>query len=94
MAKLPTRQEETLGGFIVHGIPFPVETDPEALEFLKKMRPIQIEQEKFIEELQELIEMYEEMERQAGGPPSGNGPSSNPATAEVLLREMFVQILP
>lgn len=45
MTKLPTRQEETLGGFIVHGIPFPVETDPEALAFLKKMQPIQIEQE-------------------------------------------------
>ena len=45
MAKLPSRQEETLGGFIVHGIPFPVETDPESLAFLKKMQPIQIEQE-------------------------------------------------
>jgi uncharacterized OB-fold protein len=45
MAKLPTRQEETLGGFIVHGIPFPVETDPESLAFLKRMQPIQIEQE-------------------------------------------------
>lgn len=45
MTKLPTRQEETLGGFIVHGIPFPVETDPEGLAFLKKMQPIQIEQE-------------------------------------------------
>ena len=28
--------------------------------------------------------MYEEMERQAGGPPSGNGPSSNPATQSGL----------
>jgi uncharacterized OB-fold protein len=45
MAKLPTRQEETLGGFVVHGIPFPVETDPESLAFLKQMQPIQIEQE-------------------------------------------------
>jgi uncharacterized OB-fold protein len=34
-----------MGGFIVHGIPFPVETDPDSLAFLKKMRPIQIEQE-------------------------------------------------
>jgi len=45
MTKLPSRREETLGGYIVHGIPFPVETGPEALEFLKKMAPIQIEQD-------------------------------------------------
>lgn len=44
MTKLPDRREETLGGFIVHGIPFPLETDPDALAFLKKMAPIQIEQ--------------------------------------------------
>jgi uncharacterized OB-fold protein len=45
MSKLPSHREETLGGYIVHGIPFPVDTDPEALTFLKKMAPIQIEQE-------------------------------------------------
>ena len=45
MAKLPSKREETLGGYIVHGIPFPIETDPESLAFLKKMAPIQIEQE-------------------------------------------------
>lgn len=45
MAELPDRKEETLGGFVVHGIPFPVDTDPESLAFLKKMAPIQIEQE-------------------------------------------------
>jgi uncharacterized OB-fold protein len=45
MAKLPARKDETLGGYIVHGVPFPVHTDEEALEFLKKMAPIQIEQE-------------------------------------------------
>ena len=44
MAKLPERREETLGGYIVHGLPFPVNTDPDSLEFLKKMAPIQIEQ--------------------------------------------------
>jgi uncharacterized protein len=44
MTKLPDRRDETLGGFIVHGIPFPLETGPEALAFLKKMAPIQIEQ--------------------------------------------------
>jgi uncharacterized OB-fold protein len=44
VAKLPDRRPETLGGYIVHGIPFPVETDPDALAFLKRMSPIQIEQ--------------------------------------------------
>ena len=44
MAKLPDRKEETLGGFVVHGVPFPVDTDPDALAFLKQMAPIQIEQ--------------------------------------------------
>jgi hypothetical protein len=42
MAKLPLRREETLGGYIVHGVPFPVDTDPESLAFLKKMAPIQM----------------------------------------------------
>ena len=45
MAKLPDRREESMGGFIVHGIPFPVETDPDALAFLKQLAPIQIDQE-------------------------------------------------
>ena len=42
MSKLPSKREETLGGFIVHGVPFPRETDPDALAFLKKMAPIQV----------------------------------------------------
>jgi hypothetical protein len=45
MAKLPGQRPETLGGYVVHGIPFPVETDPDALAFLKRMAPLQIEQE-------------------------------------------------
>jgi len=45
MAKLPKKRPETLGGYIVHGVPFPLETDPDALAFLKKMAPIQIEQD-------------------------------------------------
>lgn len=44
MTKLPSKRDETLGGYIVHGIPFPKDSDPEALEFLKKLSPIQIEQ--------------------------------------------------
>lgn len=45
MAKIPDRQPEKLGGYIVHGIPFPVETDPDSLAFLKRMAPLQIEQD-------------------------------------------------
>jgi uncharacterized OB-fold protein len=45
MTKLPDQRPETLGGYIVHGVPFPVDTDPDALAFLKRMTPIQIEQE-------------------------------------------------
>jgi uncharacterized protein len=45
MTKLPSKREETLGGYIVHGIPFPLETDPDSLAFLKKLAPIQIEQD-------------------------------------------------
>jgi len=36
--------EETLGGYILHNVPFPTELDEEALEGLKKMAPILIEQ--------------------------------------------------
>ena len=45
MTRLPSRRDETLGGYVIHGVPFPISTDEEALEFLKKMAPIQIEQE-------------------------------------------------
>ncbi len=45
MSKLPNKREETLGGYIVHGVPFPIETDAEGLAWLKKMTPIQIEQD-------------------------------------------------
>jgi hypothetical protein len=44
MAKLPEQAPERLGGYIVHGLPFPVETDPDSLAFLKRMAPVQIEQ--------------------------------------------------
>lgn len=45
MSKLPSKRAETLGGYIVHGIPFPVDTDPESLAFLKRLAPLQIEQD-------------------------------------------------
>ena len=43
MTKLPDQRDESLGGYIVHGVPFPVETDPDALAILKRLAPIQIE---------------------------------------------------
>lgn len=43
MTKIPSKQEETLGGTIVHNLPFPKETTPEALAWLKEMTPILIE---------------------------------------------------
>ncbi len=44
MTKLPTRRPETLGGTIVHNIPFPTLLNEETLALLKGMSPIQIEQ--------------------------------------------------
>ena len=43
MSNLHEHREETLGGYIVHGVPFPIETDPDSLAFLKRMAPLQIE---------------------------------------------------
>ncbi|MFN2195485.1 MAG: Zn-ribbon domain-containing OB-fold protein [Anaerolineales bacterium] len=45
MAKLPDKREETLGGTIVHNLPFPRQLTPEALAALNDMAPIQIEQD-------------------------------------------------
>jgi tetratricopeptide (TPR) repeat protein len=55
---------------------------------LKKERtgkPTQIEQEKYLESLQKLIEEYEEREKQSSGPPSGLGPSQSPANQSSLV---------
>ena len=38
------KRPETLGGYIVHNLPFPTEPTDEALAALKKMTPVQIEQ--------------------------------------------------
>jgi len=50
----------------------------------KTDRPVQLDQETYVEELSELIEMFEEMESQSSSAPSGNGPSSNPAANSAL----------
>jgi len=38
------KRPETLGGYIVHNLPFPTELNEETLASLKKLTPIQIEQ--------------------------------------------------
>lgn len=38
------KQPETLGGYILHNVPFPKKLSPETLRLLKEMSPIQIEQ--------------------------------------------------
>jgi uncharacterized OB-fold protein len=45
MADLPSHREETLGGYVVHTIPFPNKTDAESLARLKEMTPLTIEQD-------------------------------------------------
>ncbi len=42
--KFPAKREETLGGYILHAVPFPTELNDETLASLKHMTPIQIEQ--------------------------------------------------
>lgn len=54
---------------------------------LRKQRtddPVQLDQENYVEELQTLIEMFEKLENQSGGKPSGNGQSSAPADQSAL----------
>lgn len=45
MTKLKSQRDETLGGYVVHNLPFPVQITPETLQILKKLAPITIEQE-------------------------------------------------
>jgi hypothetical protein len=47
-------------------------------------KPTQLDQERYLEELQQLIEEYQERENQSGGAASGLGPSANPATQSAL----------
>jgi predicted negative regulator of RcsB-dependent stress response len=47
--------------------------------------PVQTEQKTFITELDRLIEMYQEMEKQKSGNPSGNQRSSGPASHSALV---------
>jgi uncharacterized OB-fold protein len=42
--QIPNKREETLGGYILHNVPFPRELNEKTLAMLKEMAPIQIEQ--------------------------------------------------
>lgn len=44
MSSQAPKQEETLGGAIVHGLPFPKDLDAEALHSLKQFAPLRVEQ--------------------------------------------------
>jgi len=50
----------------------------------KTDKPVQLDQESYLEELDELIEMFQEMEKQSSGPASGLGPSNSPAASSSL----------
>ena len=50
----------------------------------KTDKPVQLDQEKYIEELDSLIEMFQEKESQSSGPASGLGPSNSPASSSAL----------
>jgi len=50
----------------------------------KTDKPVQLDQEKYLTELQKLIEEFEKREQQSSGAPSGNGPSSAPANKSML----------
>lgn len=45
MAKPPSQRQESLGGYIVHKIPFPNKIDAQSLEQLEELGPLIIEQE-------------------------------------------------
>ena len=50
----------------------------------KTDKPVQLDQEKYLEELQKLIEEYQEKESQSQGPASVLGLSNNPAASSAL----------
>lgn len=79
VAELERQQESRL-----HGLADRMKKVGRDLKKQKTNEPIQVEQKEMVEELDQLIEMYEEQERQAGGPPSGNGNPNGPASQSAL----------
>lgn len=47
-------------------------------------KPVQLDQEGYVEKLDELIEQFEEMEQQSSGPASGNSTPNGPAAKSAL----------
>ncbi len=79
IGELETQQESRL-----HNLADRMKKVTRDLKKQKTNDPIQVEQKEMTEELQELIEIYEEQERQSSGPPNGNGPSNAPANQSSL----------
>lgn len=50
----------------------------------KTDKPVQVDQEAYLTELDQLIEMFKEIEKKSGGPASGLGKSSAPADSSAL----------
>jgi tetratricopeptide (TPR) repeat protein len=74
------RQQESQ----LHGLADGMKKSERDVKKQRTGKPTQIEQEKLVAKLQELIEMYQERESQGGGPPSGNKAPSGPATESAL----------
>jgi tetratricopeptide (TPR) repeat protein len=69
------RQQESR----LHGLADGMKKTTRDLRKQRTGKPTQLDQERYIEELQQLIEEFQERESQSAGAPSGNGPSANPA---------------
>lgn len=78
------RQREGQGSSL-HSLADGMKKVTRELKKQKTDKPVQVEQQVFLEELQKLIEMYEEMEKKSSGKPSGNQQSSNPASSSALV---------
>ncbi len=79
MGEIERQQESRL-----HGLADGMKKTTRDLRKQRTDKPVQTDQEKYLEELQQLIEEYQEKENQSSGPASGLGPSSNPASESAL----------
>jgi tetratricopeptide (TPR) repeat protein len=79
MLELERQQESAL-----HQIADGMKKTTRDLRKQKTDDPVQLDQKRYIEQLDELIEMFEEMENQSSGAASGTGPSSSPAAKSAL----------
>lgn len=75
MGEIERQQESRL-----HGLADGMKKTSRDLRKKRTGKPTQLDQEKYLTELDALIEEFQERESQSSGPASGNGPSSNPAS--------------